>query len=55
MTMTSYLFSRTDLAILNRSFWPVYPVIGEALLRFAEKAADQNKIAVILQDHAGIR
>lgn len=53
--MTSSLFSRTDLAIINRSFWPVYPVIGEALLRFAEKAADQNKIAVILQDHAGIR
>lgn len=53
--MKPSLFSRSDLAIINRSFWPVYPVIGEALLRFAEKAATTQRITVILQDHAGIR
>lgn len=53
--MTSSVFNRSDLAIINRSFWPVYPVIGEALLRFAEQAASQRKVSVILQDHVGIR
>lgn len=44
------------LAIINRSFWPVYPVIGEALLRFAERAVKQNhSVSVIMQDHAGIK
>lgn len=43
------------LAIVNRSFWPVYPVIGEALLRFAEKAADNTDVSIIMQDHADIR
>lgn len=53
--MKHSLFHRTDLAIINRSFWPVYPVIGEALLRFAENTAAQKSVAVIMQDHAGIR
>ncbi|HET8800793.1 MAG TPA: glycosyltransferase [Marinobacter sp.] len=53
--MTQPLFRRSDLAIINRSFWPVYPVIGEALLRFAESAAAQRRVSVIMQDHAGIR
>lgn len=53
--MTQSPFRRSDLAIINRSFWPVYPVIGEALLRFAESAASGQRIAVIMQDHAGIR
>lgn len=44
------------VAIINRSFWPVYPVIGEALLRFAEGAANQgHSVSVIMQDHAGIK
>ncbi|CAM3789955.1 glycosyltransferase [Ectopseudomonas alcaliphila] len=44
------------LVIVNRSFWPVYPVVGEALLRFAEQAAANNvSVSVILQDHADIR
>jgi len=44
------------LAVINRSFWPVYPVIGEALLRFSEGAANQgHSVSVILQDHAGIK
>jgi glycosyltransferase involved in cell wall biosynthesis len=46
---------RYDLLIVNRSFWPVYPVIGEGLLRVAESFASSKKIAVILQDPAGIR
>lgn len=53
--MTQPLFRRSDLAIINRSFWPIYPVIGEALLRFAESAAAQQRVSVIMQDHAGIR
>ena len=44
------------VAVINRSFWPVYPVIGEALLRFAEGAANQgHSVSVIMQDHAGIK
>ena len=45
---------RYDLLIVNRSFWPVYPVIGEGLLRVAESFASSKKVAVILQDHNDI-
>jgi len=48
------MFRRLDLAIINRSFWPVYPVIGEALMRFAEQEAQVQTVGVILQDHADI-
>lgn len=30
-------------------------MIGEALLRFSEKAASECKVGVIMQDHVGIR
>ncbi|WP_107851303.1 glycosyltransferase [Oceanimonas marisflavi] len=44
------------VAVINRSFWPVYPVIGEALLRFAEGASTKgHSVSVIMQDHAGIK
>lgn len=43
------------LLIINRSFWPIYPVIGEALMRFAEREAKHHEVGVVLQDHAGIR
>lgn len=43
------------LIIINRSFWPIYPVIGEALLRFAEKESETQEVGVILQDHDNIR
>lgn len=46
---------REKLLIINRSFWPIYPVIGEALLRFAEQHATKHEVGVILQDHADIR
>src|SRR5690554_7940305 len=49
------MLKRLDLAIINRSFWPVYPVIGEALMRFAEQEAYKQRVGVILQDHADIR
>lgn len=42
---------RYDFVIINRSFWPIYPVIGEGLLRLAESlAVDKKKVAVIVQD-----
>ena len=46
---------RYDLVIINRSFWPIYPVIGEGLLRLAESVAKSKKIAVITQDHSNIK
>jgi len=53
--MTTTHSGRRDIAIINRSFWPIYPVIGEALLRFSEKLAGSYSVSVILQDHVGIR
>lgn len=41
---------KTDLAIVNRSFWPHSQVIGEGLLQFAELAAKQYSVCVITQD-----
>ncbi|MGB0732986.1 MAG: glycosyltransferase [Pontibacterium sp.] len=44
------------IAIVNRSFWPIYPVIGEALLQLSEKLAkDGHDVSVIMQDHVNIR
>ena len=40
---------KTDLAIVNRSFWPKSQVIGESLLQFAEKTAQQHSVCVITQ------
>lgn len=40
---------KTDLALVNRDFWPRGQVIGEALLQFAEQAAQQNSVCVITQ------
>ncbi|RAU16820.1 glycosyltransferase [Nitrincola tibetensis] len=49
------MFKRLDLAVINRSFWPVYPVIGEALMRFSEQQAKKQSVGVILQDHADLK
>jgi len=49
------VFKRYDLVIINRSFWPVYPVIGEALLRLAENLSHSKKVAVVMQDHDNIK
>lgn len=40
---------KTDLAIVNRSFWPGGQVIGEALLQFAEVASRDWDVCVITQ------
>ena len=47
--------ARYDFLIINRSFWPIYPIIGEGLLRLAEKLASTKKVGVVLQDHIGIK
>ena len=46
---------KEKLLIINRSFWPIYPVIGEALLRLAEQKGSELSVGVVLQDHADIR
>lgn len=44
------------IAVINRSFWPFYAVVGEALLRFAEEAASNGySVSVIVQDHMNIK
>ena len=45
---------KTDLAIVNRSFWPEGQVIGEGLLQFAEQAAKSNTVCVITQVQDGL-
>lgn len=40
---------KTDLAIVNRSFWPQSQVIGEGLLQFAEHATKNYSVCVITQ------
>ncbi|MCR3984546.1 glycosyltransferase [Aeromonas caviae] len=52
---TVLMLKRLDLAIINRSFWPVYPVIGEALMRFAEQQSLSKHVGVVFQDHVGIK
>jgi glycosyltransferase involved in cell wall biosynthesis len=49
------LMLKYDFLIINRSFWPIYPVIGESLLRLAEQIAANKKVAVVMQDHVGIK
>lgn len=45
----------TSIAIINRGFWPFYPVIGEALLRFAEDISREgHTVSVIIRDNANI-
>lgn len=47
--------ARYDFVIINRSFWPIYPVIGEGLMRLAESLVPLKKVAVITQDHSNIK
>lgn len=48
--------SPKSIAVINRSFWPFYAVVGEALLRFSEDAVlNGHKVSVIIQDHMGIK
>lgn len=44
------------ILIINRSFWPSYPVLGEALLRLAERISIKaESVSVICQDNQNIR
>lgn len=45
---------KTDLAIVNRSFWPQGQVIGEGLLQFAEAVAKENSVCVITQEEESL-
>lgn len=45
---------KTDLAIVNRSFWPQSQVIGEGLLQFAEQAAESHSVCLITQADGGL-
>lgn len=38
-----------DIAIVNRSFWPDFPVLGEALLTIAEELSEEQKVLVLSQ------
>jgi len=46
--------SRCDLLIINRSFWPNYPALGEALLSFSESFDSEKKIEVLFQSKSSI-
>ena len=41
--------SSLDLLIINRRFWPEYPVIGESLLKLAESYSGSQKVGVVCQ------
>jgi hypothetical protein len=49
------MLDNDKIMIINRSFWPIYPVLGEALLRLAEEMSEVNKVSVVMQDHVGIK
>ena len=49
------MFKSYDLVIINRSFWPTYPVIGEGLLCLAENLSSCKNVAVITQNHRNIK
>lgn len=45
---------KTDLAIVNRSFWPQGQVIGEGLLQFSEKVSENCSVCVITQEEESL-
>ena len=46
---------KLDVLILNRGFWPTYPVIGEALLELSERLSLQTSVGVLTQGKVGLR
>lgn len=46
---------KRGLAIVNRNFWPKSQVLGEALLRLAERAAEINGACVITQSDESLK
>ncbi len=49
------LKKKYDVAIVNRSFWPDFPVLGEALLSLAESLSKDRKVTVLSQGKAPIK
>src|SRR5699024_5631966 len=47
------LKKKTDLAIVNRAFWPDGQVLSRALLALAESCSAANKVCVITQSVNG--
>jgi glycosyltransferase involved in cell wall biosynthesis len=47
--------TKTDLAIVNRAFWPKSQVIGESLLQLAESVAQRKRVVVITQSEGGLQ
>lgn len=45
---------KTDLAIVNRTFWPRNQVLGEALLQLAERLASSRSVCVIAQSDSDL-
>ncbi|MDC0101071.1 glycosyltransferase [Alphaproteobacteria bacterium] len=44
------------IMIINRSFWPLQPVLGEALLQAAEKfASEGHSVSVVVQDRVNVK
>jgi hypothetical protein len=46
---------KTEIAIVNRGFWPEGQVIGEALLALSERIAVDQNVSVITQSHVDIQ
>lgn len=46
---------KTDLAIVNRGFWPQSQVIGESLLQLAESVGRRKKVVVITQSDGRLK
>tara|TARA_R110001599_G_scaffold62946_2_gene175253 strand:+ start:139 stop:1296 length:1158 start_codon:yes stop_codon:yes gene_type:complete len=48
-------FTKTDIAIVNRSFWPGNQILGEALLRLSERLAETSSVCVITQSGVDLK
>lgn len=50
MKLPNIFKKKSDLVIVNRSFWPKSQVLGEALLQFAELSSQDKTVSVITQE-----
>lgn len=46
--------NNSGIAVINRGFWPTYPVIGDALLGLAEELAKYTSVTVMTQSSPGL-
>lgn len=49
------MLKREKLLLINGSFWPTYPVLGDALLTLAEVASENYDVFVVLQDRVDVK